>query len=247
MALAPSSSPRPQPRVTPEQRRAREQLKAEQFAALEARADMDPLLVDDPLRRLGYRQIGGLQGVNLLSNPDDAYYLGGDRLIEIGGNFFADPVVAHEAGHAGFDFVEDAVAADPELAQRLRAAGLEGRFLGRLPVGSDFEEAAVEIGDDPAASWNLPRDARSSVFGPQALVGTMEPTIQYLTAVDRSEQARVGRFNDIMQEIAEEELRRLGEPPRAVMQEPGPESVFYREPEPERGIGALFRRMFGRD
>jgi hypothetical protein len=87
----------------------------------------------------------------------------------------------------------------------------------------------------------------SSVFGPEALVGIMEPTIQYLTGVDEAEQARVGRFNDIMQQIAEEELDRLGEPPRAQMQEPGPESLFYREPEPERGIGALFRRMFGRD
>ena len=243
MALAPSSSPRPQPRVTPEQRRARAQLMAEDFAALEARADMDPLLVNDALRRLGYRGIGGLRGVNLSPNPEDAFYAGEDRLIEVGGNYFADPVVAHEAGHAGFDFVEDAIAANPELAQRFQEVG----FVGRFPVYPELEEAVVEVGDDPEASWNLPRDARSSVFGPEALVGIMEPTIQYLTGVDEAEQARVGRFNDIMQQIAEEELDRLGEPPRAQMQEPGPESLFYREPEPERGIGALFRRMFGRD
>lgn len=243
MALAPSRSPRPEPRVTPEQRRASEQLMAEDFAALEARADMDPLLVNDALRRLGYRQIGGLRSVNLSPNPEDAQYLGADRLIEIGGNFFADPVVAHEAGHAGFDFVEDAIAANPELAQRFQDAG----FVGRFPVGSNLEEAVIEIGDDPAASWNLPRDVRSSVFGPEALVGTMEPTVQFLTAVSEGEQARVGRFNEIMQQIAEEELARFGEPPRAVMREPGPGSIFYREPEPERGIGALFRRLLGRD
>ena len=243
MALAPSTSPRPQPRVTPEQRRAREQLMAEDFAALEARADMDPLLVNDALRRLGYRGIGGLRSVNLSSDPNTAEYAGADRLISIGSNYFTDPVVAHEAGHAGFDFVEDAIAADPELAQRFQDAG----FVGRFPVGSGLEEAVIEIGDDPAASWNLPRDARSAVFGPEALVGTMEPTIQSLTAVSEAEQARVGRFNDIMQQIAEDELDRLGEPPRAQMQEPGPENMFYREPEVERGIGALFRRMFGRD
>lgn len=243
MALAPDRSLRPQPRVTPEQRRALEQLRAEQFAALEARADMDPLLVNDPLRRLGYRQIGGLQGINLSSNPEDAHYLGEDRLIEMGNNFFANPVVAHEAGHAGFDFVGDAIAANPGLAQRFQDAG----FVGQFPVGSSLEEAVIEIGDDPTASWNLPRDARSLVFGPDALVGTMEPTVQYITAVDEGEQARVGRFNDIMQQIAEEELARFGEPPRAVMREPGPESIFYREPEPERGIGALFRRLLGRN
>lgn len=243
MALTPTRSPRPEPRVTPEQRRAREQLMAEDFAALEARADMDPLLVNDALRRLGYRGIGGLRSVNLSSDPNTAEYAGADRVISIGSNYFTDPVVAHEAGHAGFDFVEDAIEADPELAQQFRDAG----FVGLFPVGSDLEEAVVEIGDDPAASWNLPRDARSAVFGPEALVGTMEPTIQFLTAVSESEQARVGRFNEIMQRIAEDELDRLGEPPRAEMREPGPESMFYREPEVERGIGALFRRVFGRD
>lgn len=216
---------------------------AEDFAALEARADMDPLLVNDALRRLGYRGIGGLRSVNLSSDPNTAEYAGADRVISIGSNYFTDPVVAHEAGHAGFDFVEDAIAADPELAQQFRDAG----FVGLFPVGSDLEEAVVEIGDDPTASWNLPRDARSAVFGPEALVGTMEPTIQFLTEVSESEQARVGRFNEIMQRIAEDELDRLGEPPRAEMREPGPESMFYREPEVERGIGALLRRMFGRD
>ena len=243
MALAPTSSRRPEPRVTAEQRRAQAQLMAEQFAALEARADMDPLLVNDALRRLGYRQIGGLQGVNFSAQPNTAEYVGEDRLITIGENYFTDPVVAHEAGHAGFDFVEDAIAANPELAQRFRDAG----FVGRFPVGSELEEAVVEIGDDPTASWNLPRDARSSAFGPEALVGTMEPTIQFLSVVSEAEQARVGRFNDIMQQIAEEELGRRGEPPRAQMREPGPGSMFYREPEPEpeRGIGALFRRLFG--
>lgn len=218
---------------------------AEQFAALEARADMDPLLVDDALRRLGYRGIGGLRGVNFSAQPNTAQYAGEDRLIAIGENYFTDPVVAHEAGHAGFDFVEDAIAANPELAQRFQDAG----FLARFPVDPYFEEAVVEIGDDPTASWNLPRDARSAVFGPEALVGTMEPTIQFLSVVSEAEQARLGRFNDIMQQIAEDELDRLGEPPRAQMQEPGPGNMFYREPEPEpeRGIGALFRRMFSRD
>ena len=247
----PSRSLRPQPRpLTPRQS---EQLMAEQFAALEARADMDPLLVNDALRRLGYRQIGGLQGVDLSQDPNAAEYRGGDRLVEIGGNYFADPVVAHEAGHAGFDFVSDALAANPDLLARFIDAGFitnaspQDFEAGRFPVSSPFEEAIVELGDDPSATWNLPQNAESYLFVPGQTTATVGSTIDYLDRVSEAERNRLGRFNDIMQQIADEELDRLGEPPRAQMREPGPENLFYREPEPERGIGALFRRLFGRD
>ena len=50
---------------------------AEEFAALEHRADMDPWLKDNPIRRLGYRQNGGLRSVNFLpEGPDEAAYYG---------------------------------------------------------------------------------------------------------------------------------------------------------------------------
>lgn len=75
--LAPSRSLRPAPRVTPEERRAREMDMAEEFAALEQRADMDPWLADNPLRRLGYREVGGLRGMDYLPlAPNTGSYYG---------------------------------------------------------------------------------------------------------------------------------------------------------------------------
>jgi hypothetical protein len=257
LLLAPTRSPRPVPRVTPEEHRARAMADAEMFAALEDRADMDPQLANNALRRLGYRGIGGLRGVRMSRNPEVAKFSGKDREILIGGNFFADPVKAHEAGHSGFDLVEEALTRDPELAQAFRDAG----FAIAFPPSRSFEEAIVELGDDPTASWNLPADARSRFFGQDAVVGTMAPTIEYLPEDDEAKLAEFARYNEALQQIAEEVLRRQGEPPRAVMRAPGPDSVFYQGPdsgfyqkqdsvpyqEPERGIGALFRRMLGLD
>ena len=287
MALAPTSSRRPEPRVTPEQRRAQAQLMAEQFAALEARADDDPWLANNPLRRLGYRDVGGLEAVDYLPlAPDAATYYGAgyhvghleqelalarargedvlpifgsistmqpDRAaafdlmeseyllppgtIALGPDYMASPIMAHEAGHRGFDVIEELLESDPSLAQRFLDAGL-------LPRASHgFEEAVVELSDNPSDSWVQPR----SEDRPAGATQTMEHTIQYLADPGTAERGRVERFNDIMQQIAEEELGRRGEPPRAQMREPGPGSMFYREPEPEpeRGIGALFRRLFG--
>lgn len=278
LLLAPTRSPRPVPRVTPEELRARAMADAEMFAALEDRADMDPLLASNALRRLGYRGIGGLRGVTMTQDPEVAGFSGGDRQIYIGGNFFADPVKAHEAGHSGFDLVEEALTRDPELAQAFQDAwsDMDPTFVAAFPQAllypasemgfltpKDFEEAAVELGDDPTASWNLPADARSKYFGRDAVVGTMAPTIEYLPKDDEAKLALLARYNEALQQIAEAELRRQGEPPRAVMRAPGPDSVFYQgpdsgfyqkqdsvlyqEPEPERGIGALFRRMLGLD
>lgn len=278
LLFAPTRSPRPVPRVTPEELRARAMADAEMFAALEDRADMDPLLANNALRRLGYRGIGGLRGVRMSRNPEVAKFSGKDREILIGGNFFADPVKAHEAGHSGFDLVEEALTRDPELAQAFQDAwsDMDPTFVAAFPQAllypasemgfltpKDFEEAAVELGDDPTASWNLPADARSRFFDQDAVVGTMAPTIQYLPTDDEAKLAEFARYNEALQQIAEEVLRRQGEPPRAVMRAPGPDSVFYQgpdsgfyqkqdsvlyqEPEPERGIGALFRRMLGLD
>jgi len=277
LLFAPTRSPRPAPRVTPEERRARAMADAEMFAALEDRADMDPLLANNALRRLGYRGIGGLRGVTLTQNPDRGYHSGRERRVYLGSNFFADPVKAHEAGHSGFDLVQEALTRDPELAQAFQDAGfpIDPKTVSEIPEAflypwyepgfsvKDFEEAVVELGDDPTASWNLPANARSRFFDQDAVVGTMAPTIQYLPTDDEAKLAEFARYNEALQQIAEEVLRRQGEPPRAVMRAPGPDSVFYQgpdsgfyqkqdsvlyqEPEPERGIGALFRRMLGLD
>lgn len=82
--LAPPRSPRPAPRLletTPEERRAsaiaraRANADAEAFAALEQRADMDPWLADDPLARLGYRELGGLRAVDYIPGEANASFL----------------------------------------------------------------------------------------------------------------------------------------------------------------------------
>lgn len=73
--LAPSRSPRPVPRTTPEERRAAADAMMEEFAALEGRADMDPYLSDDALARLGYREYGGLRAVDYIPGGTNAAHI----------------------------------------------------------------------------------------------------------------------------------------------------------------------------
>lgn len=247
--LAPQRSLVPQQRpdvLTPEQRRAQAMRMAEDFAALEARADMDPYLRDDALRRLGYRSLGGLRGVDFEPGGSSGYpstratYTPADRKIRMGGIYFSDPVMAHESGHAGVDFLNEAVRNNPELLQAFRDRGLDTNRMGY-----GFEEALVELGDDPSDTWNLPSNRQDWLF-PEA-TKSIGSTIEYLPEEGTDDRDRVERMNAAMQQVAEDELRRQGEPPRAEMREPGPESMFYNQPEPERegGIGGLFRRLFG--
>ena len=235
--LAPSRSPRPTPRTTPEERRAIDRAAAdammEEFAALEDRADMDPWLADNPLRRLGYREMGGLRGVDYLpATPEGAYYSAGAvNRIGLGSDYFTPPVQAHEAGHAGVDVVTDAVF-DP------RNRDYANLFLreGLSPTPSyGFEEAVIELSDNPMDTWIQPRREGR----PTGTYSTLEPTIQFLPEAGTSDRSRVERYEQIMQEIAQEELARRGEPPRAVMQQPQPGNIFYREPEPEPRGGLL--------
>lgn len=252
--LAPQRSLVPQTRpdvLTPEQRRAQAMRMAEDFAALEARADMDPYLRDDALRRLGYRSLGGLRGVDFAPGRSSGYpstaalYYPSrqpeERGITLGGIFFSDPVMAHESGHAGVDFVYDALDKDPSLLEIFREEGLN--VSQRPQLGYDFEEALVELGDNPSDTWNLPSNRQDWLF-PEA-TKTIGSTIEFLPEEGTDDRDRVERMNAAMQRVAEDELRRQGEPPRAEMREPGPESMFYREPEREGGIGGLFRRLFG--
>jgi len=247
MALAPRTSRVPEPRpsvLTPEQRRADAMRMAEEFAALEARADIDPYLRDNALRRLGYRSLGGLRGVDFEPGGSSGYpstrgsYTPEDRKIRMGGIFFSDPVMAHESGHAGVDFVNEAIRNNPELLQAFRDRGLDTNRMGY-----GFEEALIELGDDPSDTWNLPSNRQDWLFPDP--VATIESTIEYLPEEGTENRDRVERMNAAMQQVAEDELRRQGEPPRAEMREPGPESAFYREPDAQSGIGTLFRSLFG--
>jgi hypothetical protein len=265
----------------------------EEFAALEDRADMDPFLADNALRRLGYRETGGLRAADYLPlAPEEAIYFGTgyriphlDREIDedimygsdlpilrsielmdperaaafasqespylipprtmaVGPNYFTPAVQAHEAGHMGFDVIEDVLMDRPNLRDRFTDAALRP-FLDRAE-----EEVVVELGDDLTDTWVQPR-------GEGRPVGTHESvfhTVQYLPdrgtrefAVSNREFERLQRYEQIIQELAQEELTRRGEPPRAVMQQPQPGNMFYREPEPEprEGLLGLFDRIRG--
>lgn len=269
-ALAPSSSPRPAVRVTPEERRLREieRAMAEQFAALEARADIDPWLADNPMRRLGYREYGGLEAVDFVPNT-----LGGswveygieqprslsreeivslmqmqpDRVIDfeegrtpflippgtvmLGADYNTEAVTAHEFGHAGHDIIRALSAYDPEMAARFSEADVTRPG----SASSRFEEGVVELSDNPDDSWINTRGERA----------TMAHTIEEADTSNRSYRGQLERYNALMQEIAQEELARRGEPPRAVMREPGPGSIFYREPERRGGLLGILDRIRG--
>lgn len=302
--LAPSRSPRPTPRVTPEERRAIDRAAADammdEFAALEDRADMDPWLAGDPLARLGYRERGGLRNVHYLPNaPDSALYftsgydvsdldreifeahrrgdtgyledvlpIFGSRVtmdpdraeafdagrtehlippggVGVGPNVFSHPVKAHEFRHDGIDMLDSLIADSPELQARfseLRSEGIVNPRPWELEwspsraerVGyDDYNEAITEVRDDPADSWIAPDGERTIAY----TIQQFNPEIGPSEGLERYEAA--------YQQIAQEELARLGEPPRAVMQEPQPGNMFYREPEPRGGLLGLLDRIRG--
>lgn len=271
--LAPASSPRPAARVTPEERRARERewAMAEQFAALETRADDDPWLANNPLARLGYREYGGLESVDFLPSKRgaawaeygiqdpgplsraeiesliqmhpgyiDAYYDARDegreaylippKTVLIGSDYNSAPVRAHEFKHSGHDLIRQLSAFDPEMAARF----VEADTPRPMRASSRFEEGVVELSDNPDDAW-------INTSGEQM---TMAPTITEANTDNRRYRNQLERYEAIMQELAQEELTRRGEPPRAVMREPEPGNLFYREPERRgglRGILDLFR------
>lgn len=213
----------------------------EGFAALEARADDDPWLKDNPMARLGYRTFGGLEAVDYIPGLDNAGAVGaagvkrGSSLnraqmeairtlrpeqyeawrrgetpylvdpysVLMGSEANSPPVRSHEFGHLGFDEVQNAIKLNPELAQRLKDAGLAG------DVSYMFEEAMLERKDNPEDQWR----------------GADSGTIRHLAEYDDQRRAaendpRVARYEKIMQEIAMEELARRGEPSRAKRIEP---------------------------
>lgn len=269
-SFAPSSSPRPAVRVPPEERRAREQEQAmaEQFAALETRADDDPWLANNPMRRLGYREYGGLEAVDFVPNtrggswtesgvqrprslsqeeiasliqmqPDRVRdfeegrtpFLVPPKTVIIGADYNSAPVRVHEFGHAGHDIIRAISAYDPEMAARFAEADVPRPS----SASSRFEEGVVELSDSPDDSWINTRGERA----------TMAHTIEEADTSNRSYRGQLERYNEIMQEIAAEELVRRGEPPRAVMRTPEPGSMFYREPERRRGLLGILDRIMG--
>jgi hypothetical protein len=238
--MAPKKSLRPVARKTPEEReaiieeeRARQRDMAEAFASLETRADLDPYFEDNPIARLGYRQAGGMRSVDFYGTHPEAAYtrtrFGGEEpvsTVTYGANVSALPVLSHEFGHVGYNVLEDLIGSDPDLLDRF--GGLKDRA---------FEEMLIELYDNPDDTWNrkdapplsmaetidFPRDEYFNVY--RTLSG--DPDVEFTHEVDN--------YNEMLRQFAEEELSRRGEPPRARM----------RQPESDRGIGALFKSLFG--
>lgn len=288
-----------------EERRARERAEAdammEAFAALEDRADMDPWLADDPIARLGYREIGGLRGTDYLPLSNNAHYFTSGysipqldreirrdiaydigmpilesiglmdpdrreafeygreeylippRTIGISPTHASEPTKAHEARHGGVHVIEDMLMDSPELRSRVLQAtrlrptlfplSLEFEERPTFPLRRGFEEGIVELGDDLTDTWVLPSGEHRSMHSTvQYLPGRGEPGRNVLSDLDF---ARAQLYEQVMREIAQEELTRRGEPPRAVMREPEPGNIFYREPEPREGLLGLFDRLRG--
>lgn len=244
--------------MTPEQR-ALEQARAEEFAALETRADDDRFLRNNPLRRLGYRVAGGLKGIDYMPlGPDVAAMYGrgygepeyrqelfGDLTrpglpvfdsvqlmdpekaeafdrgtleyllepgtVAIGPNYYSGPVRAHEFGHYGVDVIEDQMRDNPSLMDPFWDAGISPI------IDWGVEEGVIELSDDPRESWNLPSGG----------IATMAPTIQFLGSPEASWRDRLGIYENVLQDTAQGILTEMGEPPSAVMRQPGPGNLYY--------------------
>jgi len=231
--LAPSRSIRPAPRVTPEERRAREHEMMRQFGNLEMRADMDPYLADDPLARLGFdpdrvdwlsprgemtafyapsgANLAGRVSRETLSRysgmyPDRGGSVPPDTIVTNAGRGNAS--VAHESRHRGLQMLRDLGVPDPDY---------DDYSAYDRPVRPN-EETLVEAGDLPFLdeTYNVPRDTAAFERGdrtPRAFADTIEAS--------RIDDTGLQRYFRAYQELAQEELTRRGEPPRAVMQTPG--------------------------
>jgi hypothetical protein len=236
----PLTSRRPNARLSLEEREAiieeereRQRRMADVFSSLEARADLDPYFEDNPIARLGWREGGGMGSVDFFGvHPEDAYTetrFGGEEpvsTVAYGANVSALPVISHEFGHVGYNVLEDLIRSDPDLLERF--GGLKDR---------DFEEMLIELYDNPDDTWNR-KDAP-----PLSMAETIDfPRNDYFNVYRKRSGAPSGKFtydvdnyNEMLRQFAEEELSRRGEPPRARMS----------QPESDRGIGALFKSLFG--
>lgn len=239
---APERSIRPMTREQVRERELYQQAQrkaAEQLADLEMRVDMDPYLKDDPLARLGFdperidwfsSPVGTLsafyapEGVDLgkqglhpstlsaydLMYPDRQYKVPEDTIVI---NPTRPPAsLAHEARHRGI--------------KMLRRAGRDVD-----PMSYRYEEALVELGDVPflEETSNLPRSNTAFAAGYRET----RPLSWGHEYPDPGEGVR--RYEKVLQELAQDELVRRGEPPRFVQPEP-PQTGGVRE---------LLRSIFG--
>lgn len=207
---------------------------------LEMRADMDRYLRDDPLARLGFdpdridvfSPYGEISPFNARYGYDLRRSLTPDSLERYeamypgrGGQVPEDTILmtanwppaalAHESRHRGIDELERA-----------------GRDVAPMPT--DFEEAVVERGDMPFLdeTMNLPWATAAFERG-ERVSPPISATVKFPNPSDG-----VLRYEQILQELAQDELTRRGEPPRSVRREP--------EPEPG-GIRGFLKSIFGGD
>lgn len=211
-----------------------------QLGNLEMRVDMEPYLAGDPLARLGFdpdrvewfSPYGEISPFNAAQGDDlgarlssesrrryDAMYPGrGGQVPEDSILMTANwppSALAHESRHRGID-------------ELLRA----GRDV--LPMSENYEEAVVEIGDRPFLdeTMNLPRETLAFEQGAR-VSPPLSTTVKFPDPPEG-----VLRYEQVLQELAQEELTRRGEPPKTQRREP--------EPEPS-AVQRFLRSIFGGD
>jgi hypothetical protein len=224
-------------------RRAQEEYRDTEMRALgnlELRADMDRYLRNDPLARLGFDpdRVDWFSPYGEISpfNARYGYDLSGSLMPESmrryeamypgrGGTVPEDTIMmtanwplaalAHESRHRGIDELERA-----------------GRDIKSMSYGA--EEAIVERGDMPFLdeTMNLPRATAAFERG-ERVSPPRSATVEFPNPPDG-----VLRYEQILQELAQEELTLRGEPPPTVRREP--------EPEPG-GVRGFLKSIFGGD
>lgn len=211
-----------------------------QLGNLEMRVDMEPYLAGDPLARLGFDP----DRVDWFSPYGEVSAFYAPQGYDLRGKLPSEDMRRYDAMYPdrGGQVPEDTVMMNSHrppavLAHESRHRGIAALHRAGqdvLPMGSTYEEALVELGDVPYAedTINLPLDSRAFERGARI----SKSVGAYIEHPNPPEG--VLRYEQVLQELAQEELTRRGEPPKTQRREP--------EPEPG-GVQRFLRSIFGGD
>ena len=200
---------------------------------VEMRADMDPLLVDDPIARLGYDP-DRISFIDDRGTMQASYYRPNSfgpkaDTVEYGPTTGASKdVIAHEFRHRGLSLLDEMYEQDPEdFAEKYgKEAVTVLKGVGR--------ELKTELRDNPDAEWNLPfRDPQTG----DVLKASMGDTIDSFEDVEvLRKYVQTGELNtgssrndaiitkglEGLDKAATDVLKERGEPDKAVKRDVNP-------------------------
>ena len=151
---------------------------------VEMDADMSQLLYNDPIARLGYRDVDikYLNTVTPSNNYNALYDREKNRIVYDSTTGSSEDVIAHEARHAGTQKVYDLYMKDPNKFKDM--FGTEAvRIIKNQPHA---DESLVEYYDDPDATWIRP------VGEGEAVETNFSDTIQFQRIRDLTKMRRSG-------------------------------------------------------